>query len=186
MALSLLTSGAVPHPGFLGQLVGVWVFVLLPSCYSVILLSSFSTLTLCLDSWCEDGSEATQEKACDEEKKEVSPLFSKTTLFQGWQRCRHRRSDCFRPGVSFPPPQTCGACSVSACFTCVPRFPRRGSLRMSFDGRRKRRSSSGLVRWLCRVAFLLGGEADCVSCNRDCDGHVSRFVTVTSGRRLLC
>lgn len=69
MALSLLTSGAVPHPGFPGQLVGVWVFVLLPSCYSVILLSSFSTLTLCLDSWCEDGSEATQEKACDEEKK---------------------------------------------------------------------------------------------------------------------
>lgn len=46
---------------------------------------------------------------------------------------------------------------------------------------------SGLVRWPSHVAFLLGGEVDSVSCNRNCDGLFTvggaRLVTVTNRRR---
>lgn len=81
VALSLLTSGAVPHPVFRAT---CWhlSFCLLPSCCSVI-LSSFSTLTLCLDSWCEDGSESTQEMACDEKKKRCLHCSARPHCFKG-------------------------------------------------------------------------------------------------------
>lgn len=46
---------------------------------------------------------------------------------------------------------------------------------------------SGLVRWPSCVAFLLGGEVDSVSCNRNCNRLFTvggaRLVTVTNGRR---